>query len=212
MRGLEEFVTVSGRLETERAAAGPILDSVRSHLPLLPAAIPHSWRLMPVAQGLCALAEECLPESPQLGVALAKLAIEIADQLDDTYPRPFRELTSCAAWCALGSALRAAGSPFQALSAFQHAHAAVERSHGYGEDAAVIELGRAHALTDLHLFTEAVVSIHFARVVFTEYGDDRFHRRIEECDGLLRVIQSLRARRGLRLRKWSRFKQRLRSS
>ena len=209
--GLEEFLTLSRRLDTERAAAAPIVDGIRSRLPLLPASLPDSWHLLPVAQGLCTLSAERLPESPALSVALARLALRIADQLDDTWPRTFRELARCAAWCALGAALRAGGTPFQALSAFQQAHAAIEPSHDCGEDAALIELGRARALIDLRLFPEAIGSIHFARVVFLEYGD-RFQPRIEECDELLRIIASLRTRRGRQLRQWSRVRQRLRWS
>ena len=105
--------------------------------------------------------------------------------------------------------MRAGGTPFQALSAFQQAHAAIENSHDCGEDNALIELGRARALIDLRLFADAIGSIHFARVVFMEYGD-RCRRRIEECDELLRIIASLRARRGRHLRQWPKLRQRLR--
>lgn len=192
-RDLAEFAAVARRLDAERALARAIGARIRGHLPLLPAVIPESWRTLGVAEALREMAYEHLADAPERSVAAAKLATAIADDLDESYPRVLRNLAAGAAWCALGSALRATGLPLQALAAFQRAHNAITSSHYYSDDAALIELGRAYALVDLQLFAGATAAIRFAREIFSGYGP-LFQDRIAECDELLRTVRVLRGR------------------
>ena len=204
-RDLAEFAAVARRLDAERALARPIGAKIRGRLPLRPADVPDSWRTMGVAEVLREIAYEDLADAPERSVAAARLATVIAADLDETYPRVLRNLAAGTAWCALGSALRASGRPFQALAAFQRAHDAIG-SHSCSDDAALIELGRAHAMVDLQLFAGATAAIRFAREIFSGYGPV-FQDRIAECDELLSIVRTLRARRPDR-RRWSRLRRR----
>src|SRR4029077_12744021 len=100
LEGRDAYLSTIAQLAGERAAAKPLIESIRTRgKDLWEIDIPAEWRNAGFVQELTAEAASILESDPRNSLSLAQLALAIATNLPvDTYPFPIQAQLEGAAW------------------------------------------------------------------------------------------------------------------
>lgn len=187
----ESFLRTIAQLTDERAAARPIVESLRSSsAELWETEIPSSWRTAGFVQELAAAASEILEADPRESLALAQLALAIATSIPtETYDAPIQAQIEGAAWKEIGTAHRYLSEYDAALRAYDAAHRAFASATALAHDDAIVDFARAIALTDLGRHDEALELLAKAEPLLREFGDSRRLSQVAVLTGIVKYRQ-----------------------
>ena len=171
---LAEFLETAERLKNERATAGGVLETVE-------ATPPAAWPTLatrPELQTNAALerlGEEVhrrIDRNPREALALAELAVAIADALPQTaYPAVTLAQIRATAWKDRATVLRFLGRIPETFEAIGRAEEILNQYLALGLDRAIVDMVRALALVDTGEFNEARAIAVTCGGVFLAHGD-----------------------------------------
>jgi tetratricopeptide (TPR) repeat protein len=166
---------IADRLETERAAARPIIDSLRTRLDAAwEVVLPESWRTLGFVQELTSTAASVLEQDPAHSWALAQFALAVATAVPQRdYPPIVIAQVEGHAWKELGTAHRYLSSYDAALRAYEAGRVCFGQFGALANDEASIDLAIAIVLSEVGRQDEALALIAQATAVFSSFGDDK---------------------------------------
>ena len=181
------------RLTRERAAAVGIVRTIREMLDAGKAISPPApeWVTAGVAEELHLAFGEVSDRSRLQGRAIAECQLDVASQLDDSYPADVRASTLAIAWTNVATTDLQSAAPRAALKCLEEADAALD---GHPEPEllrALVDVTRASVLHTLNRDEEARRFVERAQAIFEE---------LDHPDGLAecREILARIGRRGRR--------------
>lgn len=184
---------IERRLNAERAAAAAIVRTIREMLDAGKAISPPApeWITAGVAEELSHTFDEVSERSRLQARALAECALDVATQLDGSYPADVRASRLAVAWMNVATADLQAAAPRGALKCLDEADRALG-SHPDPEPLrAILDVTRASVLLNIGRDQEARKFVERARAAFEESGNEG---GLAECRELMAKIE----RRGRR--------------
>jgi tetratricopeptide (TPR) repeat protein len=183
----ESFLRTIGQLTAERAAARPVVESLRaSASEVWEKDIPSSWRTAGFVQELTAEASEILESDPRESLRLAQLALAIATSIPaKTYDAPIQAQIEGAAWKEIGTAHRYLSEYDAALRAYDAAHRALATANTLAHDAAVVDFARAIVFADLDRYSEALELLSEVEPIFRGFEDKRRLVQLKTLTGIV---------------------------
>jgi tetratricopeptide (TPR) repeat protein len=185
-----EFAAMARRLQREREESADVVTRVLRETPR------EEWQRLAarpdllssgVLDRLATLADE-LERDPQEGLAISELATAIADALPlDSYPRIVVAQLRAHAWKDRARALCYLARYDEAISALEHAEAALEPVGTLAHDQAIIDFVRSIVLQHLRQFDDAAALLQKCRKVFSDHGDEGMYRKCTVATGNLLV-------------------------
>jgi tetratricopeptide (TPR) repeat protein len=175
LEGREAYLSTIAQLASERAAARPLIESIRtSGKDLWEIDIPSEWRNAGFVQELTAEAAAILEKDPRNSLSLAQLALAIATSLPgNAYPAPVQAQLEGNAWKEIGTAHRYLSEFDASLRAYEAAQRAYATANVHAHDDAIIDFGRAVVLVDLDRSAEATDILKQIEPVFQSFGDTK---------------------------------------
>jgi len=169
----ETFVRTIEQLTAERAAAHPIVETLRSNASAAwDAEIPSSWRTAGFVQELTSAASDVLESDPRQSLLLAQLALAVATSIPTgTYATPVQAQIEGTAWKEIGTAHRYLSEYDAALRAYDAAQRSFASASSLGHDVAVIDFARAITLADIERYMEALDLLSDVEPLFRSLGD-----------------------------------------
>src|SRR5437660_8580569 len=173
--GRESFLRTVAQVTAERAAARPVINSLRtSGADVWDSEIPPSWRNAGFVQELTAAASAVLESDPRDSLALAQLALAIATSIPARrYTPTVQAQLEGTAWKEIGTAHRYLSEYDAALRAYDAAERAFARSGALAHEVAIVELARAVVLSELRRHDDALALIEESAPVLGSFGDQR---------------------------------------
>lgn len=187
LEGRDAYLTTIAQLTSERAAARPLIESIRtSGKDLWENDIPAEWRNAGFVQELTAEAAAILENDPRKSLSLAQLALAIATNIPgNAYPAPILAQLEGNAWKEIGTAHRYVSEFDPSLRAYDAAKRAYASANVYAHDEAIIDFGRAVVLIDLNRCTEASDILKRVEPVFESFADKQRLRKVKMLRGYL---------------------------
>lgn len=154
----------AARSKAEDVAARPIVAKLIAD----PASIEQhpEWRTAGVVRGLLAYVDTINLSDPQLALNLARVAVVVADSLDDIQSARLK----ASAWHELGYALYVADQYVESLAAYDQADELYRATGIFEFESANVALHRAQVYGDLERIDEALAIIRRTREVFRRYA------------------------------------------
>ena len=173
--GRESFLRTVAQVTAERAAARPVINSLRtSGADVWDSEIPPSWRNAGFVQELTAAASAVLESDPRDSLALAQLALAIATSIPARrYTPTVQAQLEGTAWKEIGTAHRYLSEYDAALRAYDAAHRSFAAAHALAHDDAIVDFARAIVLTDLGRHDEALELLRSVEPVFRGFEDQQ---------------------------------------
>src|SRR5437016_4583281 len=184
--GRESFLRTVAQVTAERAAARPVINSLRtSGADVWDSEIPPSWRNAGFVQELTAAASAVLESDPRDSLALAQLALAIATSIPARrYTPTVQAQLEGTAWKEIGTAHRYLSEYDAALRAYDAAHRSFAAAHALAHHNArqllndlglTAELNRcdwniARVLLQTAEFGKAATMLQRVRTFFLEKG------------------------------------------
>jgi tetratricopeptide (TPR) repeat protein len=186
IRDSTSFAQLALRLESERAQAVPIAALIaRAPEQYLFRTLPVSWQTIGLVTQLSSEAREELERSPERSLAIAQLAVSLAEKLPATYPRVLRAQAQCQAWKEVSNAHRFLNEYQSALNAIDEAERCAAPEPALGHDRAVLLMARAITYRELNRTTEALDVLQEAVETFRDYCDQQ---RLAQCELVVGMI------------------------
>jgi tetratricopeptide (TPR) repeat protein len=181
LEGREAYLSTIAQLASERAAAKPLIESIRtSGKDLWEIDIPAEWRNAGFVQELTAEAAAILENDPRNSLSLAQLALAIATNIPGkAYPAPILAQLEGNAWKEIGTAHRYLGEFDASLRAYDAAKRAYGAANVYAHDDAIIDFGRAVVLVDLNRCAEAIDILKRVEPAFESFADKERLRKVK---------------------------------
>ena len=186
--GRESFLRTVAQVTAERAAARPVINSLRaSGADVWDSEIPPSWRNAGFVQELTAAASAVLESDPRDSLALAQLALAIATSIPARrYTPTVQAQLEGTAWKEIGTAHRYLSEYDAALRAYDAAHRSFAAAHALAHDNAIVDFARAIVLTDLGRHDEALELLRSVEPVFRGFEDNR---RLVQVSVLIGMVE-----------------------
>lgn len=186
----DEFAGYAARLQEEREAAGPRIESLLQVEPPFRAAMiemsPDLWNAG-VVQELCQRAYDILEQAPAESVELSRLSISISERLSAGSYAPSTILhLRGRAWKEHGLALRWVNRYDDALHSLDEAEQYFSQTTISEFDLAMVGYVRAQIFFELGRLSEALEVIEKCAVVFAEFGHRERYLRARLVEGNIR--------------------------
>ena len=183
--GRDAYLRTIAQLTSERAAARPLIESIRtSGKDLWEVDIPPEWRNAGFVQELTAVAAAILESDPRNSLSLAQLALAIATNIPtNAYPAPIQAQLEGDAWKEIGTAHRYMSEFEASLRAYDAAKRAYSTANVHAHEDAIIDFGRAVVLVDLNRCTEAIDILQRTEPVFETFADKKRLLKVKALRG-----------------------------
>lgn len=194
-----DFADVVRNRRQERIIAAttvePLLKAHKDDLASL--AQNRNLRTAGALERLSAIIVDCSTRDPQYALAVAQLAVTIAEALPHTaYPPVTMAQLRGFAWRDLGNTLRSLSRHDECVRAFNAAEAVIDECGALGHDLALVKFNLAIALQEMDRFDESLTLIAESKAIFNEFGDVAGSVRCGIAEGVL--LQRLRKYREAR--------------
>jgi tetratricopeptide (TPR) repeat protein len=195
----KDFADIVRNRRQERIIAAttvePLLQAHKNDLAVL--AQNRNLQTSGALERLSAIVVDSSTRDPQYALAVAQLAVTIAEALPRTaYPPVTMAQLRGSAWKDLGNTFRKLARYDEGVRALKNAEAAIVDCAGLGHDLAVIKFVLAVALQEMDRFDESLALLAESKAIFNEYSDVARSVRCGIAEGVL--LQRLRKYREAR--------------
>jgi len=173
----QEFAETARRLQNERDAAASVVEQLLRDTPR------EEWSALAERADLrtCGALErlgnfvaETLDRDPQHALAMAELAVSIAEGVSPTaYPNVVVAQLRAHAWKDVGQSLAYLGRYREALEALDRAESHIASFGALAHDRAIVRFVRATTLQEVDRHDESLALLAECNAVFRDHGDNR---------------------------------------